>query len=175
MRYPLGQPVTIPITVRQRNADGTYSLVTPATVTTVVKLANADGTTTTTGTYSSPANDGLGLYHQDVPVTDLTALGHYQFVVTTTGTGAGIQVGDFDVFDPFEVALLPLQDVKDELNIGQAETRYDSELQMFIATFESSLEDYIGGPAVNRTITAERPAGARSTSPPGWTWTRTRA
>src|SRR5258708_20643456 len=91
-----------------------------------------------------------------MPAADLVQVGHYQLFWTATGTGAGVQPGDFDVADPAEVALLPLQDVKDQLNIGQTETRYDSELQIFIATFESSLEDYIGGPAVNRTITAER-------------------
>src|SRR5260221_788417 len=155
-RFPLGQPVRESTTVRQLNVDGTTTLVNATTLTFLVKLANADGTTTTTGTYASPANDGTGLYHQDIPVTDLASLDHYQFTWTATGTGAGVSYGDFDIFDPFEAALLPLQDVKDQLNIGQTETRYDSELQIFIATFESSLEDYIGGPAVNRTITNER-------------------
>ncbi len=152
-RYYLGQPVTIPITVKQRNVDGTYSLVDASTVTTVVKLANADGTTTTTGTYASPAHDSTGNYHQDVPVTDLTGLGHYQFAVTTTGPGSGVQVGDFDVFDPFEPALLPLQDAKDQLNIPQATATYDSELQAYIATIETSLEGATGGPLVNRVVT----------------------
>ena len=73
-------------------------------------------------------NDGTGLYHQDIPVTDLTTLGHYQYVWTATGTGAGVSFGDFDVFDPFEVALLPLQDAKDALNIPQATTTYDNEI-----------------------------------------------
>jgi len=155
-RYPLGQPVTVPITVKQRNTDGTYSLVDATTVTTVVKITNADSTTTTTGTYASPTHDGLGLYHQDIPVADLTVIDHYQFTVTTTGPGAGVQTGDFDVFDPFEPAVVPLQDAKDQLNIPQAVTTYDNELQMYIAVFESTLEDYTGGPAVNRTITGER-------------------
>ncbi len=155
-RYPQGQPVTIPITVQQRNTDGTYSLADAATVTTVVKLGNADGTSTTTGTYATAVHESLGKYHQDIPVTDLTVLGHYQYAVTTTGTGAGVIPGDFDVFDPFETAVVPLQDAKDQLNIPQAETRYDNELQSYIATFESSLEDYTGGPAVNRTISNER-------------------
>jgi hypothetical protein len=152
-RYPLGQPVTIPITVKQRNTDGTYSLVDATTVTTVIKLAQADGTTTTTGTYTSPAHDGLGAYHQDVPVTDLTGLGHYQYAVTTTGPGAGVQSGDFDVFDPFEPALLPLQDGKSQLNIPATVTTYDTEIQDYIATIESSLEGETGGPLISRTVT----------------------
>src|SRR5712691_9719735 len=140
-RYPVGQPLTIgPITVQQRNTDGTYSLVDATTLTTVVKLAAADGTLTTAGTYSSPTHISLGKYQQDVPVADLTGIGHYQYTATATGTGAGVTFGDFDVFDPFETAVLPLQDAKDELNIPQATTAYDTKIQSFIATIESNLE-----------------------------------
>jgi hypothetical protein len=153
-RYPLGQPVTIgPITVQQRNTDGTYSLVDAGTLTTVVKVAAADGTWTTTGTYAAPTHDSLGKYHQDVPVTDLTVIGHYQWVSTSTGTGAGVTFGEFDVFDPFDTAVLPLQDAKDQLNIPQSSTANDGEIQSFIATIESSLERFTGGPIVNRTVT----------------------
>ncbi len=136
--------------------DGTTTLVNATTLTLVVKLANADGTSTVTGTYTSPVNDSTGTYHQDIPVTDLTGLGHYQYTWTATGTGAGVSFGDFDVFDPFETAVLPLQDAKDALNIPQAVTSSDTELQSYIATIESNLERATGGPLVNRTITAER-------------------
>jgi hypothetical protein len=155
-RYPLGQPVRQSTTVRQLNVDGTTTLVNATTLTLVVKLAQADGTQLTTGTYASPANDGTGLYHQDVPVTDLASAGHYQYVWTSTGTGAGVSFGDFDIFDPFEPAVLPLQDGKDMLNIPQATTTYDTELASFIATIESNLERATGGPLVNKVITAER-------------------
>lgn len=155
-RYPLGAPVRQSTTVRQLNVDGTTTLVNATTLTLVVKIANADGTSTTTGTYASPANDGTGLYHQDIPATDLTTAGHYQYTWTATGTGAGVSFGDFDVFDPFEPALLPLADAKDQLNIAQTITTYDSELQSYIATIETSLEAYTGGPLVNRTISNER-------------------
>lgn len=152
-RFPLGQPVRQSTTVRQLNVDGTTTLVNATTLTLVVKLAQADGTQLTTGTYASPVNDGPGLYHQDIPVTDLTAVGHYQYVWTSTGTGAGVSFGDFDVFDPFETAVLPLQDAKDALNIPQATTTNDTQIQRLIATIESCLESYTGGPLVNRTIT----------------------
>jgi len=150
-RYPLGQPVRIPVTVQQLNVDGTYSLVdsTPAIV---VKVAQADGTWLTTGTYSSPVHDSLGKYHQDVPSSDLTVLGHYQWTATTTGTGAGVTFGDFDVFDPYEQALLPLQDAKDMLNIPQSNTSVDAEIQSFIATIETSIEGFTGGPLINRAV-----------------------
>jgi hypothetical protein len=152
-RYPLGAPVRLSTTVRQLNVDGTTTLVNATTLTLVVKIAQADGTLLTTGTYSSPANDGTGLYHQDIPVTDLAAAGHYQYAWTAAGTGAGVSFGDFDVFDPFETAVLPLADGKDALNISQATTTFDAEIQSYIATIESSLERATGGPLVNRVVT----------------------
>ena len=152
-RYPLNQPVRLSTTI----TDVTGALVNPATVTLLVKLAQADGTWLTTGTYSSPVNDGTGLYHQDVPVTDLTATGHYQYTWTSTGSGAGVSFGEFDVFDPFgEVAVLPLQDAKAALNIPQSVTTFDTEIAAYVATIQSCLERYAGGPLVNKTITAER-------------------
>lgn len=152
-RYPLGQPIRQSTTVRQLNVDGTTTLVTPTTLTMLVKLAQADGTLATTGTYASPANDSTGAYHQDIPVTDLAATGHYQGTWTATGPGAGVSFFEFDVFDPFEASVLPLQDGKDALNIPQAVTTYDSEIAGYIATIEGCLEGYTGGPLVNKTIT----------------------
>ncbi len=149
-RYPLGAPIRVSTTVR----DVTGALVNAGAITLLVKLAQADGTQLTTGTYASPANDGTGLYHQDIPVTDLAATGHYQYTWTSTGTGAGVSYGEFDVFDALaETSVLPLQDAKDQLNIPQATTTYDAEIQSYIATIRSSLEKATGGPLVNRTIT----------------------
>jgi hypothetical protein len=147
-RYPLNQPIRISTTVR----DVTGTLVNAGTLTLLVKIRNADGTTTTTGTYATPTNDGTGLYHQDVPAADLTLLGHYQYTWTATGTGAGVSFGDFDVFDPFEPAVLPLQDAKDALNIPQSNTAYDNEIASYVASIESSLERFTGGPILNTTI-----------------------
>lgn len=148
-RYPLGQPVRLSTTVR----DTTGTLVTPTTLTLLVKVAAVDGTSTTTGTYTSPVQDSTGTYHQDVPATDLTATGHYQYTWTATGSGAGVSYGDFDVFDPFETRVLSLADAKDMLNIPQTSTTNDAELDSWIATIESSLEAMTGGPLVNRQIT----------------------
>jgi hypothetical protein len=152
-RYPLNQPVRLSTTV----TDVTGALVNPATLTLLVRLAQADGTWLTTGTYSSPANDSTGTYHQDVPVTDLAATGHYQYTWTSTGSGAGVSFGEFDVFDPFgEVAVLPLQDAKAALNIPQSVTTFDAEIAAYVATIQSCLEQYTGGPLVNKIISAER-------------------
>jgi len=148
-RYPLNQPIRISTTVR----DVTGALVNATTLTLLVKIAQADGTQLTTGTYASPANDSTGTYHQDIPVTDLTATGHYQYTWTATGTGAGVSFGDFDVFDPFETAVLPLQDGKDALNIPQAVTTSDSEIQAYIATIQACMQRMTGGPLTNQSVT----------------------
>jgi len=148
-RYPQGQPIRVSTTVR----DVTGALANAGTLTLLVKLAAVDGTWTTTGTYASPTNDSTGLYHQDIPVTDLATTGHYQYSWTATGTGAGVSMGEFDVFDPFETTVLPLQDAKDALNIPQATTTSDSEILAYVATIQSNLERMTGGPIVNRTIT----------------------
>ena len=151
-RYPLGAPIRQSTTVRQLNVDGTYSLVNATTLTLTVAKPDASQQV-----YSSPVNDGTGLYHQDIPATDLTQTGHYQYTWVSTGAGAGVSFGDFDVFDALaEVAVLPLQDGKDALNIPQATTSNDTEIQAYIATIESCLERYTGGPLVNRTISNER-------------------
>ena len=114
--------------------------------------------------YASPVNDSTGLYHQDVPVTDLaTPRPLLRTSWTATGTGAGVSFGDFDVFDPFEPALLPLQDAKDALNIPQATTSYDSEIQQYIATIETCIERMTGGPLVNRTHQRTRGPDPRRT------------
>lgn len=155
-RYPLGAPIRQSTTVRQLNVDGTTTLINATALTLLVKIAQADGTQLTTGTYASPVNDGPGLYHQDIPVTDLATAGHYQFTWTATGTGAGVSFGEFDVFDAMlETSILPLQDAFDALNISTATAQQAaaSEVQSFIATIRSNLEKATGGPLVNKTIT----------------------
>ena len=147
-RYSTGQPVRLSTTVTQLNTDGTTSLVNATTLTLTILKPDA-----TQQSYASPVNDSTGKYHQDVPVADLGQVGHYAYKWTSTGTGAGESSGDFDVFDPFEVSVLPLQDAKDMLNIAQSVTTSDAELQAWIATVETSLEGMTGGPLVNRTVT----------------------
>ena len=149
-RYPNGQPVRV--STITADLGGTVSNATGLTLT--VKLAQADGSLLTTGTYASPVNDSTGKYHQDVPAADLTANGHYQYSWTVTGSVVPApSFGDFDVFDPFETAVLPLADGKDALNIPQATTTYDSEIQAYVASIQSCLERMTGGPLVNRSIT----------------------
>jgi len=146
-RYPLNQPLRLSTTTRSLQLDGTYLLANATTLSLTVTKPDA-----TTQTYSSPTNDGTGLYHQDIPASDLQQLGHYPYVWTATGTAAGVSFGDFDVHDPAEPAVLPLQDGKDQLNIPQATTTWDAELGAYIATIETSLEGFTGGPLITRTV-----------------------
>jgi len=149
VRYPLGAPVRVSWTTR----DPGGTLINATANSLVVKLANADGTTTVTGTYTTPVNDSAGAYHQDVPAADLATAGHYQWVNTSTGPGAGAAWGDFDVFDPAETRVLSLPDAKTLLKIPAATTTYDTEIDSWIATIESSLERMTGGPLINRQVT----------------------
>jgi hypothetical protein len=96
-RYLLGNPVRLSNTVRQRNADGTLTLVNPTTA--VYTVLRPDGTTQT---YSSPTSDGTGLLHQDLSDTaDVTQLGVYQWKLKTTGAGAGTATGSFQIVESF--------------------------------------------------------------------------
>ena len=144
MRYPNGQPVRVSTTVR--DLDGALVNATALTL----ALQRPDGTQ---ASYSSPVNDSTGSYHQDVPAADLTQNGHYQYAWTATGTGAGIATGGFDVYDPFEVRVLSLQDAKVMLNIPAADTANDAEIDQWVASIESGLERFTGGPVISRTVT----------------------
>lgn len=121
------------------------ALVTPGSLT--LTVARPDGTQQA---YSSPVADSTGQYHQDIPAADLQN-GHYQYAWTSTGTGTGVITGDFDVYDPFETRVISLQDAKQMLNIPAATTANDAELDSWIASIESGLERFTGGPVINRT------------------------
>ena len=145
MRLALGQPVRVSTEVR----DPATNLADPDTITLTLHKPDA-----TILNYGGPVKDAIGKYHQDIPASDLTILGHYAYVWTSTGVVAGVSPpGDFDVFDPFEVAVLPLQDAKDALNIAQANTAYDVEIAVMVATIEAGLERITGGPLVTTQIT----------------------
>lgn len=151
-RYPLGAPVRVSWRTYQPDL---ATLVNATANSLTVKLANADGTQAATAgsPYVSPVNDSTGLYHQDVPSSDLGTPGHYQWAATSTGTGAGVAFGEFDIFDPFEASVLPMADAKDALNIPQAVTGSDSEIAQYVETITSSLMAMTGGPLVNTVIT----------------------
>jgi hypothetical protein len=147
-RYGLGQPVRLSTTV----TDVTGTLVNAGTLSLTVRKPDA-----TQQVYASPTNDANGLYHQDIPAADLTQLGHYQYVWTATGAGAGVSgPAGFDVFDPFEVTVLALADAKNMLNIAATDTTDDAEIMRKIAAIEAGIENVIGGPVITRTISNER-------------------
>jgi hypothetical protein len=147
-RYALGQPVRLSTTI----TDVTGAPVNAGTLSLTVRKPDA-----TQQTYNTPVNDSTGLYHQDIPAADLTQLGHHAYVWTATGAGAGVSgPSGFDVFDPFEVSVLSLQDGKNMLNIDLTDTSDDVEIQRKIASIESGLEKFTGGPIITRTISNER-------------------
>jgi hypothetical protein len=137
----------VPITTKQRNVDGTYSLADATAVSLVVQRPDL-----TQQTYSTPTHDGTGLYRQDIPAGDLTQTGSYQYKSVSTGTAAGVAVGKFDIFDPFEPEVLSLEDLKTQLGIPLTDTTKDGELGTYAATAVQVIESLIGGPFLNRTV-----------------------
>lgn len=148
-RYAQGQPVTVSATITN-NATPPV-LVDAGTLTLTVQKPDASSQS-----YATPAHDSTGKYHQDIPATDLAILGHYQYKWVSTGTGAGVIPGAFEVYDPFEVTVLSLQDAKDTINIPQSTTTFDAEIYRKVATIEANIEKTIGGPVITRTISNER-------------------
>ena len=143
-RYPLGQDVSLAITVQDPagasvDADGGITLT----------LTEPDATTVV---YTTPTHDSLGNYHQVVPHTATTLVGHYQWVsVAIAGGSQGVGFGEFDVFDPSEVSVLSLADGKAALRITT--TANDSKILRKIASIEADIERVIGGPIVTRQVT----------------------
>ena len=144
-RYPLGQPVRISTTVR----DLTGALVDPGAISLIVQRP-----TGTPLTYSSPAHDSLGLYHQDIPSSDLVTVGRYVYYWVTTGTGAGVPLpAALDIYDPAAAQILYVNDLKTQLGIPATDTTKDDELATFAAAAGRVVEGLIGGPWLNTTIT----------------------
>lgn len=149
-RYPLGQPIRLPTTVRDT---ATGALVDPTTLTLTIR--KPDGTDLPAYTWNPGAvvRDALGTFHLDVPATDLAVVDRYRFKWVSTGPGAGVGLGSFDVFDPFEPSILTLADAKDHLNIPAALTTHDTMIQVWLDTIDESVEQAIGGPVVTRSVT----------------------
>lgn len=140
-RYPTGQPVRLKTEVR----DVTGQLANAGAITLTVQKPDL-----TTQVYSTPTNDGTGLYHQDIPTADIATVGHYQYKWVSTGANAGVSAGAFDVFDPFEPELLSLEDAKAYL--GETGTGQDEEIRAF-ARVATEVVESIVGPVVPRVAT----------------------
>lgn len=139
-RYPLNQPVRISTTVR----DVTGALVNATALSLLLQKPDA-----TQQTYSSPVNDSTGNYHQDIPATDLTQTGHYIYVWTATGTGAGVSFGELDVFDPLlEETVSPVTDYAtiEELKqrLGLSDTIDDAQFAIAVSGASRAIEGATG-------------------------------
>lgn len=148
MRVPNGQPIYLSTTIRDR----TGALVDAGAL--VLTVVNPDATLTT---FNAPTHDSIGTYHQDITAAQLPQNGHYQYTWTATGTGAGVSRGEFEVFDPLEPTILPLDDAKQACNIPTTVTTYDAELQVYIDAITADFETLTGGPAFNRAISERVP------------------
>jgi hypothetical protein len=140
-RYALGQPVRLSTTVK----DLTGALVDAGTLSLTLRRPDA-----TNVIYAAPTHPGIGTYYQDVPAADITVAGHYQYVWTSTGIGAGAIPGSFDTYDPFEGALLSLEDARAQLNMTS--TANDAELRDMVAATAACV-DFFCGPVAPRTLT----------------------
>lgn len=143
-RIRQGNGYRIPTTVTQVNVDGTTSLVDPTTIAGTLQFPDL----TTAG--FTPTRDSLGQYHSDVAPATLAQLGLYRWKVITTGPGSGVQVGSFQVVDPFAPSHVSFEDAKARLNVSSLK---DDEIEDMIASAVSAQEQRVGAVAP-RTVTA---------------------
>lgn len=145
-RFPLGQPIRL----STKTYDLAGALANPTSIS--LTLTKPDQTTVA---YPSPTNDGTGLWHQDVPASDLALAGPYRQTWTALGVAAGVDWAPFDVYDPAaERFVLSMQDAKQHLNIPQSVTTDDEELRFFLAATTSVIER-LAGTVVPLTVTGE--------------------
>lgn len=142
-RYPAGQPIRISWTIK----DLTGALVNPTAQT--LTLLKPDQSTET---FSAPSTTGTGLFYQDISATSLSQVGPYQWKVVSTGTGAGVVTGGFDVVDPFATELISVEDAKDYLRKSGSSTADDDQLERLVAAVTGVVESMIG-PVGRRTVT----------------------
>jgi hypothetical protein len=138
--YYLGQPFRDELTVE----DITGALVDPDTVTSTYRYPDGH-------TEPGPAavRDSVGRYHADVTLDDP---GRYRRVWTTTGPGAGVDVLDIVMTDPFADQIVGLAGVKRHLNIDEANDSFDVELNEFVAALPPVIEQ-LAGPVLPVTRT----------------------
>jgi hypothetical protein len=149
-RYPQGATVRLSVTVR----DATGALVNASA--SLITVRHAAVSTT----YTTPVNDGVGLYHLDLPAPDVAVVDHYGWVWDSTVSGShAITVGSFDVFDPAEPSVLSLQDGKIQLNIAATDTSFDDEITAMIASITTLMEAATGGPIITRSVSERVRAG----------------
>ncbi len=154
-RYVQGNEVRLSTLVK----DPSGTLVNPTGISLTVRKPDAS-----TQTYSSPIQDAVGTYHQDVPPADTTQLGRYVAVWSFTGTGVGATTDLFDVFDPYEMRVITLADAKGFGQIPLTDTAIDAELQGFIDTADEQIQKIIGGPILNSSVTERVAVGQNFTS-----------
>ena len=152
--YPLGQPVTVSTTI----TDVESGLPADAGAITLKLYKDQVLVQSYTPTHDGVA--GSGLYHQDIPVTDLVTAGQYRFFWIATGANAGERVDVFDIFDPASYPrLVSFDDAKVVVKalgqqddplldrmIGWASARILMEIQAYRQTFTQTVTVRGGDP-----------------------------
>lgn len=146
MRYPKGAPVRLSFEVR----DVDRMLSNPTDIS--LRVMKPDGTFLDY-TSGQLTQDSVGLYRIDLAAVVLDQLGHYVYILTTTGVAAGVLADEFDIFDPFELRILSLSEAKGSLDIPRTDTAEDDELQEWINTVDEVIEHILGGPLLNTSVT----------------------
>lgn len=131
MAYDVGQTVRVPVTVKDDAG-------TPINATMTVAVTRPDGTTVTG---LAIINDGVGLYHVDVPVT---TPGPWQWSWTASGAVAtSVYAGQFWVRIPGP-RIIGLSELKKHLNKELGVTSDDDELMDWIDAARFVLESIVG-------------------------------
>lgn len=154
MRYPLNQPVELTSAITDPNNNGA-----PVNAGSIqLTLVRPDGTQQVYTTSTSPAitNPSTGNYLLILGTADLAQLGHYQYVWQATGNGASVQSGELDVYDPFEIELLSIDDAKRQIKVPLTNTTQDDDIRAVMSETTTFIETLTGGPAITRTISNER-------------------
>ena len=152
-RYALGlQPIYLPFAI-------TNNTVTPPVPTDggalTLTVTKPDGTLLAPYTPTHDGAAGSGLYHQIIPIADLTLLGTYKWKLAVTGAGAGGTYGAFEVFDPNESVIITLDDARTQLQVDPTDHSDDDWIREQLAGITAVVEQYKHEVIVKRSVLDE--------------------
>ena len=140
--YDLGDVVALGVTIT--NASGVNENATAV----IATITAPDGSTST----PVVSNSGAGLY--DVSYTP-PMLGRYTIRWVATGANASAYMDEFGVRDPSHTSIVSLDEVKQHLNIKDADAAMDEEIRRFIDAATDLAENYVGCVLGRQTFTDE--------------------
>ena len=140
--YDLGDVVALGVTIT--NAAGN-----PENATAVVATVTAPDGTTSTPTIS---NSAAGLY--DISFSP-TMSGRHTIRWVATGANASAYMDEFSVRDNTHISIVSLDEVKQHLNIKDADVALDEEIRRMIDAATDLAENYVGCVLGRQTFTDE--------------------